>query len=413
MSDRPFDLILFGATGFTGALVAEQLAQHAPEACSWALAGRREAALRQIAEKIGRPDLPILLADSDDPASLQRLAQQTRVLCTTVGPYLRYGFELARACAEARTHYTDLTGEVPFMQRTIEALHPIATRTGARIVHTCGYDSIPSDLGAWLVQQAMTQDGAPARRVRTFVGPARGGFSGGTLASLMEVMQVAEDRRARRAMADPYALNPADQKQGADAWDPVRPEHDPVIDQVVAPFVMGPVNTRVVRRSHALLGQPWGPSFSYTEVMAMGRGVKGQLSAWGLTAALGATIALASKPATRELLERRVLPAPGTGPSRETREQGFFRHLTVGLGADPAHRRMVRVVGHQDPGYGATSLMLAQASLALALDEDALPDAAGVLTPSTALGQVLVDRLRAAGMTWEVEAWPTVGPPRP
>jgi len=412
MPDRDFDLVLYGATGFTGALVAAYLAHHAPDGLRWAIAGRNPTKLSAVADRLGL-DVPRLTADSADEASLDALAARTRVVCTTVGPYLRYGFGLAKACAEAGTHYTDLTGEVPFMQQTIGALHDVAIGSGARIVHTCGYDSIPSDLATWLLQQAMADDGGPARTVRTYVGPSRGGVSGGTMASMMEVMKRGEDRAARKAMADPYALDPTEDRGGADTWDDLRPQHDDLIERWVAPFFMGPVNTRVVRRSHALLGRPWGPSFSYTEVMATGPGVRGAAAAYGITGALGLFVGAASQPALRELLERRILPAPGQGPDAATREAGFFRHLTVGVGSDPSRRRMVQVVGHQDPGYGATAIMLGQASLALAAQEADLPDAAGVLTPSVAMGGVLVDRLRNAGMTWDVLDWPAEGPPRP
>lgn len=412
MPARDFDLILYGATGFTGALVAAYLAEHAPDGLRWALAGRNLPKLEGVRDRLGL-SVPLLQADSHDDASLDALAARTRVVCTTVGPYLRHGFGLARACAEAGTHYTDLTGEVPFMQRTVGALHEVATRSGARIVHTCGYDSIPSDLATFLLQEAMTADGSPAQTVRTYVGPSRGGVSGGTMASMMEIMRLAEDRAARRAMADPYALDPADDRGSADTWDDLRPQADDLVEQWVAPFFMGPVNTRVVRRSHALLGRPWGAAFSYTEVMATGPGLKGAATAWGITAALGAFVGAASKPALRELLERRVLPAPGQGPDEATRERGFFRHLTVGVGRDPSARRMVRVVGHQDPGYGATALMLSEACLALAMQEADLPDVAGVLTPSVGMGHVLADRLRAAGMTWDVLPWPSDGAPRP
>ncbi len=411
---RELDLVVYGATGFTGALVAEHLRDHAPEGLTWAIAGRNQGKLDAVAERLGLPEsVPRLLADSHDDASLDALAARTRVVATTVGPYLKHGFGLARACAEAGTHYADLTGEVPFMQRTIAALHDAACASGARIVHTCGYDSIPSDLGTWLLQQAMVEAGAPARKVRTVVGPSRGGVSGGTAASMLEIMKLAEDRAARRAMADPYALDPEGDRGTADRWDDPKPRVDPYLGVHTAPFFMAPVNTRVVRRSHALLGRPWGTDFSYTEVMATGHGWKGAATAWGITGALGVFLAAAANPATRELLERRVLPAPGQGPDREAREAGFFRHLVVGIGKDRAHRMTARVVGPKDPGYGATAIMLGESALALAVQEADLPDTAGVLTPSVAMGPVLVDRLRAAGMTWEVEAWPTDGTPRP
>lgn len=416
MPDRDFDLVLFGATGFTGALVAAHLAAHAPPTLRWALAGRSSERVRAVRDQLAKAhphaaDLPIVVADSADERSLDALAARTRVVLTTVGPYLKYGLPLVGACARAGTHYADLTGEVPFMRRSIDAFDAIARGTGARIVHACGYDSIPSDLGTLMVQEAMVADGAPAQRVRTVVGPSSGGVSGGTLASMMEILVLAEDRDARRAMAHPYALDPADDRGTADRWDDVRVRFDDHVQRWVAPFFMAPVNTRVVRRSHALLGRPWGADFSYTEVMATGPGASGWATAWGITLALGAFIGAASQPTLRGLMARHLLPKPGEGPSEQAREAGFFRHLVVGVGADPSHRRIGRVIGTKDPGYGGTAIMIGQAALALATAD--LPDRAGVLTAATGIGTALLDPLRAHGMTWAVEPWPDGAPPRP
>lgn len=416
MPDHDHDLVLYGATGFTGALVAEHLAATAPEGFRWALAGRNLDKLARVRDGLAAvhpriADVPLLQADSGDEASLEAMAASTRVVVSTVGPYLRYGLPLVAACAKHGTAYCDLTGEVPFMQRSRDAFHDEAARTGARIVHACGYDSVPSDLGTLLLQDAMTAAGGPATRATTIVGPSRGGVSGGTLASMAAIVELAgEDREARRRMAHPYALDPEDDRGTADTWDPTAPAWRDDVGQWVAPFFMAPVNTRVVRRSHALLGRPWGEDFSYTEVIAMGAGLRGRATAWGVTAGLGAFVGAMAVPPLAALLDR-VLPSPGEGPAEETREAGFFRHLVVGHAADPAHDHVARVVGHKDPGYGCTAVMLGQAGLALALD--APQDAAGVLTPAVALGLPYLDRLRAEGMTWEASAWPSDGPPRP
>jgi short subunit dehydrogenase-like uncharacterized protein len=410
MSSRPYELVLFGATGFTGALVAEHLAAHGPRDLRWALAGRSQPKLAAVRDQLSSRhphlhDLPLIVADSSDPASLKAMAHATRVIATTVGPYLKYGLPLVQAAAEAGTHYCDLTGEVPFMRRSIDAWHDTARRTGARIVHTCGYDSIPSDLGTLVVQQAMLAQGSPATRVRTVVGPSKGGMSGGTIASAMAIAELATDRDEARKMAHPYALDPSDDRGTADTWDSAKVSFDPDTQRWIAPFFMAPVNTRVVRRSHALLGRPWGPDFSYTEVISTGRTWRGAVGGWMMVGALGLFLATMSRPSGRQLAGR-FLPAPGEGPDELKRETGSFRHLVLGQGAAPEHRLYARVVCHKDPGYAGTAIMLGESALCLARDTAQLPDLAGVLTPTTAMGVRLVERLRAAGMEFDVQPWP-------
>jgi short subunit dehydrogenase-like uncharacterized protein len=417
MADRDFDIVVFGATGFTGKLVAEWLAEHAPEGLSWAIAGRNPSKLERVrSELAGRwpalRDLALIQADSSNEDDVRRLAESTRVVCTTVGPYLAYGLPLAAACARAGTHYCDLTGETLFIRKTIDTLEDVARETGARIVHCCGYDSIPSDMGTLLLQDHMIAQGAPAQRVTTYVGPTKGGFSGGTIASMIGLMEAASDRSVRRQLADPYNLDPADGKRGVDTWDQGAPAYDETIGTWTAPFVMAAINTRVVRRSHALLGYPWGEGFSYTETMSLGPDLGGRLRAYAVSAGLGAFVAAVATPGPRKLLTKYALPAPGEGPDEEARETGFFRHLVTGIGADPSHRAIARVRGIKDPGYGETAKMLSNAALCLALNDD-LPDRAGILTPASGIGLPLLDRLRDHGMTWSTEDWPASGNPRP
>jgi short subunit dehydrogenase-like uncharacterized protein len=410
-----FDIILFGATGFTGQLVAAHLASRGPVGLRWALAGRSLPRLEGVRESLQalHPglDLPLIQADSADDESLARMVARTRVVCTTVGPYLHHGLPLVRACAEAGVACCDLTGEVPFIRQSIDRAHDIARASGARIVHCCGYDSIPSDLGTLMVQAAMVERGGPATRVRTYVGPSRGGASGGTVASGLAAMELATaDRAVRRMMADPYGLDPAGTPRGPEDRDPTTPAFLADIQQWSTPFLMGSINTRVVRRSHALLGQPWGTDFSYQERMAVGGGLAGRLRATAITAGLGALMVAAGQPRLRGLLASR-LPQPGDGPDEDKRESGFFRHLLVAEG--PSGRLVGRVIGHKDPGYAATAIMLGQSALCLAFDQDESPDCAGVLTPATALGPALLRRLRDEGMTWSVEDWPEGAVPRP
>jgi short subunit dehydrogenase-like uncharacterized protein len=289
------------------------------------------------------------------------------------------------------------------MRQTIDRCHGRAQESGARIVHTCGYDSIPSDLGTLLVQQEMVARGGAATRIRMFVGPSRGGASGGTIASMFEIAEsLRDDPAARREMANPYSLNPAQAPRGPKDWDPRRVESVPELGQWSSPFFMGPVNTRVVRRTHALLGTPWGQGFSYQEYIAHGPGLKGRLRATGLLLGMGLVLGMAASATLAPLLRAR-LPKPGEGPDEHARENGFFRHAFLAEG--PSGRLLGRVVGHKDPGYAGTAIMMGESALCLALDREHTPAIAGVLTPATALGFPLIDRLRAAGMRFEVEPW--------
>jgi short subunit dehydrogenase-like uncharacterized protein len=403
-SERTSDLAIFGATGFVGRLLAGYLAEHAPAGTRIALAGRSRERLLEV--RAGLPpaarDWPVVEADSGDPESLAALAGQTRVLATTVGPYARYGLPVVEACAAAGTHYADLTGEVLFVRDAAQRVDDVAKGTGARIVHACGYDSIPSDLSALLLAERARADGAGGLRDVRLVATLRGGFSGGTVASMVtQLEEMVQDPALRRVALDPYALSPDRDaeprtRQPRDAVPPARTPDG----RWTAPFVMAPYNTRIVRRSNALQGWAYGREFSYGEVMGVGRGPLGAVTAAGLTAGLAGTLAAMAFPPTRALLDR-VLPAPGTGPSESVQRSGWFR-MTVDATTESGRRYRAVASGKGDPGYAATAVMLGESALALALDGDRLPDRAGSLTPATAMGDVLVERLRAAGHTYEV-----------
>jgi len=398
---KPFDLVLFGATGFTGKLVAEYLLRKRVS-LKWAIAGRD----RRKLEALG-VDVPILIADAGDLASLDAIAAQTRVVCTTVGPYARYGGPLVEACAKNGVDYCDLTGETHWIRRMIDAHHAQAIKSGARIVHCCGFDSIPSDLGTFMVQEhARATHGVPCSEVVFALGASSGGVSGGTVASMLNILDEAKrDREVRKILLDPYALNPEGERAGPDGPDQRTVRFDDVLGQWTAPFVMAAINARIVRRSNALAGYPYGRDFRYREVMSFGRGPRALALATGVTAGLGAFFAASALPPTRAILERTFLPAPGEGPSEKTRERGFFRAEVVGTGRDGSGREFRvrgRIAGHGDPGYAATARMLAESALCLA--GDARHGGGGVLTPSTAMGERLLARLRAADMTFEVAA---------
>jgi short subunit dehydrogenase-like uncharacterized protein len=403
-NEREFDLVLYGASGFVGKLTAEHLAANAPDGARIALAGRSAAKLDAVRSSLPEParQWPTVTADANDPAALTALARRTTAVATTVGPYLAYGVPLVEACAEAGTHYADLTGEVLFMRRTADKLHDVAASSGARIVHACGFDSVPSDLGVALLHDLAGGDALTDTTLA--VTDLRGGLSGGTFDSMRRTLaEVASDPEAARILDDPYALSPARELEPDKAkpgWGSERDlrgiVHDSDLDAWLAPFVMAPSNTRVVRRSNALLDWTYGHEFRYREVMAF-RGPVAPVAAAGLTAGLAGFVGLMSTSPTRAVLDR-LLPKPGEGPSEKTRRNGRFRiEITSRTASGRRLRAVVAATG--DPGYAATAVMFGQSALALAFDGEQLPPRAGVLTPATAMGQPLVDRLRTQGFT--------------
>jgi short subunit dehydrogenase-like uncharacterized protein len=406
-AQRELDVVLFGATSYVGRLCAEYLAGSAPPEARIGLAARSPERLRELQASLGAraTQWPALIADTTDPRSLAELAASTNTLLSTVGPYRRYGLPVVQACAAAGTHYADLTGEVLFMREAIDRFDAVAAASGARIVHSCGFDSIPSDLGVQLLHEAAMADGAGELEDTTLVvRTMRGGPSGGTIASLQGELDAARsDREMARLLADPYALSPdrgAEPRLG-DERDLRGVRHDADLGRWVGPFVMSSINTRVVRRSNALQGWPYGPRFRYSEVMGFGSGPLAAVQAGMFAGVVGALIGGLSVPAVRAALDR-VLPAPGEGPSERKREHGSFRieiHARTSSGA----RYLCRVAAQGDPGYKATSVMFGESALCLALDAERLPQRAGVLTPATAMGDALVRRLRSAGQTFEVE----------
>jgi len=405
-AERELDVVVFGATGFVGKLTAEYLAQHAPDGVRVGLGGRSEEKLARVRESLGAraADWPLVVADSSDPASMKAMAERCRAVATTVGPYRKYGMPLVEACAEAGTDYVDLTGEPPFIREAIDRFHDTAEASGARIVHCCGFDSIPSDLGVYLLHERAKADGAGDLEDTTYVVRGlKGGPSGGTLESMKGMIDEAKaDRVARKLMGDPYALSPdrAAEPDLGNESDVRMPVEDREIGEWLGPFVMAAINARVVRRSNALQDWAYGRRFRYRETTAMGSGVVGRAKATALSGGLGAMVGAMSFGPTRAVLDR-FLPKPGEGPSAEARAKGFFKvdiHTRTSSGA----RYVCRVAAQGDPGYAATAVMLGEAALCLVQDREQLPDRAGILTPATAFDGVLPERLRAAGMTLEV-----------
>ena len=394
--DRSFDLVIYGATGFTGALVAEYLHQ-TQSSLSWAIAGRSQRKLDLFKDKINAPDLETIVADSESSDDMRRLVTSTRVVISTVGPYARFGTPLVEACAAGGTHYCDLTGEPQWMASIFERVSPLAEETGARLIHCCGFDSIPSDLGVFVAQQRMmNKHGLFATKVSGRMGKSKGAVSGGTVASmLLAVEQAVSDPIARKVLNDPYGLYPSELSPGSDGPDQRGVRWDDRFESWTGPFVMAAINSKVVRRSNALASLVYGADFSYDESLLVDNRRSGLLMAGGMS--IGMT-ALAIPP-LRRLISKR-LPQPGEGPSVSERENGFFEFFVHAHHPTDSEKDVrICVQGKRDPGYGATSRMLAQAGLSLAFDD--LDVEGGIWTPASALGNHLVNRLADVDITFE------------
>lgn len=403
MGERVYDVVLYGATSFVGQIVCRHLAQrHGDDGgLRWAIAGRNADKLERVAADVGA-DVPRLVADADDRVSLDELVASTHVVATTVGPYAIHGSPLVAAAVAAGTDYCDLTGETPWMRRMIDGHHDDATSSGARVVHACGFDSVPSDLGVWFLQrEAVARFGEPCSAVRMGLAGASGGFSGGTVASLFNVLDEARhDPGVRRLLADPYALVPDEAPPAVRSADITWPVYDDGLDSWLAAFVMAAINTRVVHRTHFLLGRPWGDGFTYAEGTMTGGGMLGRAKALAMSGGLAGFQGAAAFGPVRSLLGR-VLPEPGEGPSAAKQAAGWYDlrfHGRTGGGRELT----VQVTGDADPGYGSTAKMFGEVAAAL-VELDRGEVGGGFRTPASALGDRLLDRLEAhAGMTFEV-----------
>jgi short subunit dehydrogenase-like uncharacterized protein len=388
-----FDIVVYGATGFTGQLVAEYFATHytGKDAPKWAMAGRSLDKLATVRDAIGAPaDTALIVADASDPASLKAMVDQTRSVLSTVGPYQLYGSDLVAACAASGTDYLDLCGEPLWMRHMIEAHEATAKSTGARIVFSCGFDSLPFELGVFCAQQeARKVFGAPASRVKGRVRVMKGTFSGGTAASMKATfVATARDLSLVALLKNPFALTPG--FEGPKQPPGNRPLFDQELDSWTAPFVMATINTRNVHRSNALMGFSYGKDFVYDEMMLTGPGEKGEEAAKRVAAAINA-----------EKMGASSGPKPGEGPSKEEQKNGRYDLLFVGLAPDGRQVR-VAVRGDRDPGYGSTSKMISECAICLLRDTPEV--AAGIWTPGAAMGDKLIKRLvDHAGLSFEVE----------
>lgn len=412
-NQREFDIVVWGATGWVGRRVAQHMASRYGNAgqLRWAVAGRNQDKLHSVRSAFDppAPDVDILLAESHDRASLRALVQRTRVVCSTVGPFAKYGSELVEACARSGTHYCDISAEVHWIRRMIDLHSAEAERTGARLVHACGFDSIPSELGVLFLQRAArNRRGEPCPHIRMRVRSMSGGLNGGTAATFLYSNEEApNDPEIGRAMIEPYSLNPEGHRHGPDPpvrIRDIRVEFDDTLGGWTMPFVMAPMNTKIVRRTNALLGYPYGEDFSYGEAMLAGQGRAGRGRAIvGALASGGFMRALRWAP-TRGLLERFVLPKPGEGPSESVRENGSFDLVFVGRWND-GQLLTARVTGPGDPNTEATSRLAFEAAVCLARDEDRIAVGGGSWTPGSALGELLLSRIVEDGvMSFELTA---------
>ena len=397
-STNQYDLIIFGATSFVGQILTTYMIEHlgTKSDISWAIAARSSAKLTELRDSYGdsASQLPMIIADSHDEASLQAMCRQTRVIISTVGPYALYGELLVKTCAETGTDYTDLTGEAQWIKQMQDKYQQAAQDSGARIVNSCGFDSIPSDMGMFtLQQQAKEKFNHPMPHTKLRVKAIKGGASGGTVASMIEAIKAAKaDPKVRRQMGNPYLLCGKDHQYEQKAHSVKGPIFDKEFNSWVAPFIMEAINSRIVLHSNALMGMAYGKDFTYSEGVLTGPGFKGRAGAVMSTLGFGALgVGLFFSP-LRALLEKFVLPAPGEGPSPEAQLKGFFDLRLYGADNDDNHL-MVKVTGDRDPGYGSTAKMLAQAGLCLAMDIKKEDQAGGFLTPSTAMGDALIKRL--------------------
>lgn len=404
MAKRTYDVVVWGATGFTGKWVAKHLFDHySKKQLRWAIAGRNEEKLHQIREFIGdeHASVDLLVADSEDQTSLVKMAEATKVIISTVGPYADYGSLLVKVCAMVGTDYVDLTGEVPWMRNMIDEYSDFAKKSGARIVHSCGFDSIPSDMGTFFIQQYAQQQFAESLKcVRYTLIKAKGGMSGGTIASMMNVIkQAVSDKKVRRLLGNPYALNPDSKFSGGDKRDQTGVKFSQDVQRWTAPFLMAGINTRIVRRSNALMDFRYGTDFRYSESMATGAGTKGYLVAKSISLGLKAMTLTSVTQLGRNML-RRFLPAQGEGPEVDPASPGFYVIQFNGetRGGESV---VMRLKGDADPGYGSTSKMLAESAVCLALDSISVDG--GFWTPASAMGDALLTRLQEkAGLSFTI-----------
>ncbi len=395
---RELDLIIWGATGFTGQLVSEYISkQYTNSTLKWGIAGRNKEKVLSVAKRLNIDEQRIFIADSNNIDTLKKLTSKTKVICTTVGPYAKYGSNLVEACVDTNTNYCDITGETQWIRKMIDKYHLKAKENKVKIINSCGFDSIPSDMGVFYSQKKLFEKtGKYASKINMRVAGAKGGISGGTYNSLSNVLEEARvDKDVRKTLINPYGLNPIDKQIGPDKADLQSVIFDKVSNSWIAPFVMAGINTKIVRRSHALIDFKYGSDFSYDEATLSGKGILGKLK--GYFSLIPIFLATRKKGSLIKKMVDYILPKSGEGPSEKTRISGFYNLRFYLTYQNKTH--ISKVIGDMDPGYGSTSKMLAESAVCLALDKT--PETYGILTPSVALGDPLLKRLQEnAGLTF-------------
>tara|TARA_B100000809_G_scaffold254903_1_gene292707 strand:+ start:89 stop:1297 length:1209 start_codon:yes stop_codon:yes gene_type:complete len=396
---KEFDIIIWGATGFTGRLVAEYIFKnYSSEKLNWAIAGRDKKKLINVRDKIADENIPIIIADSFDEVSLTKMTQRTKVICSTVGPYSKYGSLLVKSCIKTNTHYCDLAGEAQWIRKIVDTYHQEAKNQKTRIVNSCGFDSIPSDIGVYFIHKNLPDINIKLDKISMRLSGFKGSLSGGTYASMNNIItEASKDSLIRKILTNPYGLNPEGQRSGPDKRDLNKVKYDEDSKSWIAPFMMAGINTKIVRRSNALSNYSYGKNFTYDESVMTGDGFRGRIRAIISVLPL---IFLSAKPGS---LLKRIFnfftPKPGQGPNENERENGYYS-MRFYIRYNDKSRALVRVTGDRDPGYGSTSKMLAES--AICLSKDSLKDTYGVITPSIAMGDQILDRLQAkAGLTFK------------
>jgi short subunit dehydrogenase-like uncharacterized protein len=403
-----FDIIIFGATSFVGQILTQyMLNQFAVGGeLKWAIAGRSQNKLNELKLSLGTAGeaLDTLVADAADEDSLHSLCLSTRVIISTVGPYALYGEPLVKVCVALGTDYCDLTGEVQWIAKMLERYEDEAKKSGARIVNSCGFDSVPSDLGVYFLQHHAKQKfGQTCSSIKMRVKKMKGAASGGTVASMTNIFkEVASNPALRKVLANPYAICPSDHGNTVRQDSMNRPQYDDDFNSWVAPFVMAVINTRIVHRSNALIEGGYSQHFDYNEAMLTGKGLMGSGIAASVGVGLGGFAMAAVIPPTRWVMEKFILPKPGEGPSIDAQEKGFYDLRFYGK-TDDGQEIRCKVTGDQDPGYGSTAKMLGQAAACLAQDISKDDVQGGFWTPASVFGTQLITRLeKHAGLTFEI-----------
>ena len=413
LKKKKYDLIVFGVTGFTGRLVFEYLITHYGlynSKFTWAIAGRNKKKLEELKKSLIHIDpksekIDTFVADSFDSKSLDTMTSSCGIIISTVGPYIKYGLPLVESCVKNSTNYCDLTGEVPFIRESIDLFHEKAIKNKCRIIHSCGFDSIPSDLGVLLLQRyCQKKYNKVCNEVNLYVEALKGGLSGGTIASMISVMKYVDlHPEKKNILNSSFSLNPMKKMYKYEQEPTLRSiRWDNTIKKWICPFLMSGINTRIVRRTNAIAEFSYGDRFEYNEMSSFKNGLNGFLRAFIMLITLGILQFTIKSNFLLWILRKMVLPKQGEGPSDRKMKDGFFKMKIIGK-IDRVAKNSVTIIGKTDPGYSATAKMLTESAISILLNEDKIPKAYGVLTPASGIGLILIDRLQDRGISFTID----------